>query len=82
MSQPQRYWFRARRYGWGWGLPASGAGWVFFLLWFAALTGGVALLHSYPALVSVMYLALMTLVLVSVCYRKGEPPSWRWGERE
>lgn len=82
MSEPQQYWFRARRHGWGWGLPSSRPGWVFFLLWLAALLAGLVLLGFYPALLRVMYLAVMTLVLVIVCYRKGEPPSWRWGDRQ
>jgi len=32
-SNDPRYWFRAKRYGFGWGLPLAWQGWVFFLLW-------------------------------------------------
>ena len=39
MSAETRYWFRAKRYGWGWGLPCSWQGWVFFLIWLGALLG-------------------------------------------
>lgn len=81
MDEPRQYWFRAKQYGWGWGLPSSAAGWAFFLVWFAVLAAGVAWLKSYHRLAAVAFLALMTAVLVLVCYEKGEPPSWRWGGR-
>ena len=81
MSEPE-YWFRARRYGWGWGLPSSRTGWVFFALWSAVLAAGLLRLRSHHPLVQVAWLALLTLVLVLVCYVKGEPPSWRWGGRD
>ena len=28
-----RNWFRAKRYGWGWGLPITWQGWAFFISW-------------------------------------------------
>ena len=27
-TNPHNYWFPARRYGWGWGLPATWQGWL------------------------------------------------------
>jgi hypothetical protein len=82
MNDQNQYWFRAKRYGWGWGLPSSPAGWAFFLIWFAALMLGVACFRRYHPLAPVAFLAVMTALLVLVCYKKGEPPSWRWGDRE
>jgi hypothetical protein len=36
MEEEQKYWFPAKRYGWGWGLPITWQGWltlvVFILL--------------------------------------------------
>lgn len=78
-SEPQ-YWFRAKRYGWGWGLPSSRNGWVFFVAWSVVLMGGLLVLHSHHPLARVAWFALLGLVLVIVCYAKGEPPSWRWGD--
>ncbi len=31
-----RYWFRSKRYGYGYGLPIAWQGWVVLLLWAAA----------------------------------------------
>jgi len=31
VSSGDRYWFPARRYGWGWGLPTAWQGWVVML---------------------------------------------------
>ena len=81
MSDPD-YWFRAKRYGWGWGLPSSRHGWVFFAAWNVALVAGFVALWRYHPLARMAWLAVLTLVLVGVCYAKGEPPSWRWGERD
>jgi hypothetical protein len=82
MSNPNEYWFRAKRYGWGWGLPSSSAGWVFFLVWLVTLVGGCAWLRRFNGLVPELFLGFMTALLVLVCYAKGEPPSWRWGDRQ
>jgi CHASE2 domain-containing sensor protein len=70
-----QYWFRAKRYGWGWGLPCSWQGWAFFIPWLVAL--GVAarrLMPQHPFQFTIA-LALLTLLLVLVCYLKGEPLS-------
>jgi hypothetical protein len=82
VSPTPPYWFRAKRYGWGWGLPSSPAGWVFFLSWLATFIAGTILLRRYHPLAPIALLSVMTAILVRVCYLKGEPPAWRWGGRE
>jgi hypothetical protein len=82
MSDSKVYWFRAKRYGWGWGLPSSPAGWVFFCIWLVTLAGGYAWLRHLNGVARALFLAFMTMLLVLVCYTKGEPPSWRWGDRQ
>ena len=73
--KPSNYWFRARRLGRGWGLPCSWQGWAFFIPWLALLAiSGVKLLPDQPFAFT-MALAFMTLILVLVCYWKGEPLS-------
>jgi hypothetical protein len=81
MNDPTRYWFRAKRYGWGWGLPSSRPGWVFFLVWLLGLITGTVWVRHFHPLAPVAFLAVMTALLVAVCYAKGEPPSWHWGDR-
>jgi uncharacterized membrane protein YhaH (DUF805 family) len=81
MSTDQRYWFRAKRYGWGWGLPCSWQGWVVLLVWLAAFLAGVRFLPRWlPA--HLAFMVVMVVLLLMVCYCKGEPPAWRWGDRQ
>jgi hypothetical protein len=75
MNTEKRYWFRAKRYGLGWGLPCSWQGWAFFLSWLAVLTVmAIGLMPRRPFLFA-LALGAMTLILVMVCYIKGEPLS-------
>ena len=36
-DETKRYWFPAKRYGWGWGPPATWQGWAVLILWLAVL---------------------------------------------
>jgi hypothetical protein len=84
MSAPTdtRYWFAAKTYGWGWGLPLTWEGWVSLIVWAAVLfTGIYRLRHQHQSLeLRLGYVTAMSLVLVLICYWKGEPPGWRWGK--
>ena len=77
MGVDGRYWFRAKRFGLGWGLPCSWQGWTFFLIWLGVLIMcAIKLVHGRPLLFALV-LAIMTLLFVAVCYVKGEPLSGR-----
>jgi len=78
----QTYWFPAKRYGWGWGLPTAWQGW-FVIAAFACLVfgGAVVLLPGYGPAAFVAYSVLLCLILVAICWLKGEPPRWRWGDK-
>jgi hypothetical protein len=78
----QKYWFPAKRYGWGWGLPTAWQGWVVFGVFFVFVgAGAVVLLPHYNPVVFVAYSVFLCIVLVGICWLKGEPPSWRWGDK-
>ncbi|HVU49140.1 MAG TPA: hypothetical protein VHL80_00545 [Polyangia bacterium] len=86
MSEPRsRYWFPAKKYGWGWGPPTRWQGWVFLLVWLAVNIAGAVRLHpllpTRPGLY-VAWIVLMLAIMVAVGYAKGEPPRWRWGDRD
>jgi hypothetical protein len=74
------YWFPAKRYGWGWGPPVDWRGWVFMFGWLAVFFSGVGFLISRSSLMHVPFAAAMVIVLLAVCYWKGERPRWRWGK--
>lgn len=78
MVEERRYWFKAKRYGYGWGLPATIEGWV-LLIAFLVLT--VAAIAVLPGAWAAIVIALLACGLVAICYATGEPPSWRWGKR-
>jgi hypothetical protein len=78
------YWFRAKRYGWGWGLATCWQGWAVYgaFLVVAMVAGALpALLDPAAGMMAMaVLLTLATAALVGVCMAKGEPPKWRWGQ--
>ena len=74
------YWFPAKSYGWGWGIPSTWQGWVVLLGYIVAQI----LLVKYvgPDANPALYFAgvvASSLVFIAICWAKGEPPKWRWG---
>lgn len=85
MSKEKEYWFPAKRYGWGWGLPSSWQGWVVLVVYFSLLGLGVLVLltdpEPYYVFAFVAFTGLLSVLLIAICRLKGEPPKWRWGKR-
>lgn len=78
-----KYWFKAKEYGWGW-YPSSWQGWFVLGAW-----GGVLVVifrnidatsHSVSGTLTGFFLPFVaaTLVLIAICWKKGERPSWHW----
>lgn len=80
MSDKQKYWFPAKRYGWGWGLPSSWQGWAAFVAYLGLLGLGVFFLRFWGPALYLAFVLLLTAALIAVCWLKGEPPRWRWGK--
>lgn len=80
-------WFKNKRYGWGW-YPATWQGWFVLLLYMALIvysfrssdirshSGSDTLINLFPRLV------LGTIILLVICYVKGEKPRWQCGEKK
>lgn len=80
MNDKSRYWFPAKRHGWGWGPPTAWQGWAVLACFVGlVLVGSVWLLPSRGQVAFVAYAGLVCLLLVAVCWWKGERPRWRWG---
>ena len=65
MAAGPRYWFPVKRYGWGWGPPATWEGWAVLAAFVSARGRRIVL----------------SIVLAGVCWLNGEPPGWRWGDK-
>jgi hypothetical protein len=79
MVKEHRYWFPAKRYGWGWGPPNSWQGWAVLLSWLATILVATPLLRrAHPAAGWIFLIAMLGFLLL-ICYVKGEPAAWRWG---
>ena len=80
MNEPPRYWFRAKTYGLGWGLPCAWQGWITLITYLVLVP--VAVRFFPPERGVAAFLAAvfsLSAVLIAICWWKGEPPKWRWG---
>lgn len=78
-----KYWFHAKRYGWGWGLPSAWQGWVVLLGYLALVLAGIPFVQaSRGNIIYLAYVAILTAALIAICWLTGEPPRWRWGGRD
>jgi hypothetical protein len=88
-----RYWFAAKRYGYGWSRPLTWQGWVVMLgfiasfVWFGVwasnrVAAGQTFGWSDEKFVVTGFFLMMAValpVLTAVCALTGEPARWRWG---
>jgi hypothetical protein len=81
-AKDKRYWFGAKRYGYGWGLPITWEGWLVFLLWTAAFFLGRRYLVPQNTYAHLAFVLAMVGLLLGICYAKGAPPRWRFGDRD
>lgn len=82
MKKSTDYWFPAKRYGWGWGMPVTWQGKVVFAAFFVLLAiGALTLLPRYGQLSFVIFTVILSVILIVICWLKGEPPKWRWGNK-
>ncbi len=82
----EKLWFKAKRYGWGW-TPVTWQGWVSILV-FVVLTFWIYYPFDQEILsvsdITVRFLlpeAVLVGLLIWLCYKKGEKPGWRWGDK-
>jgi len=79
-SDDKKIWFRAKRYGYGWGLPCAWQGWVVMVGYIALIWVGAFLWGQWTEIgYWIGYVVALTAVLIVVCFLKGEKPRWRWG---
>jgi hypothetical protein len=75
----RKYWFLAKRYGWG--IPTAWQGWMVLAVFLALVVAGSILLRPVKQIGAyIAYVAVLCLLLTGVCWLTGEPPRWRWGD--
>jgi hypothetical protein len=77
-----RYWFPAKRYGWGWGAPTRWQGKAVLFLWILAVAAGLLIFGRHHPLAYLGFVLAMLGLLMLICYATGEPPAWRPRDRE
>lgn len=85
--QKEKLWFKAKLFGWGW-RPASWEGWVITLAWivlnisYFERIDNVSHSSSDTIMETSPFFVLSTVILLLICYKKGERPYWNWGKRK
>lgn len=81
----KKLWFRAKTYGWGW-TPVSWEGWlvvvvfVLFEVWNFLRLDAVSHSNSDTLRPFIIQTFFLVLLIIGLCYCKGEKPGWRWGK--
>ena len=87
MSSSSKYWFKRRRYGWGW-TPVAWQGWtslaVALVLLVAAAFMILPVKPEQPTATEIwLFLGVVALdigAVVALSIAKGPKPHWRWGK--
>jgi hypothetical protein len=80
----KKLWFKAKRYGWGW-TPVTWEGWAVTFIWILGIIkiAKDADKNSHSAsdtiLKAIIPFIIISVLLMIICYLKGEKPRWRWG---
>ena len=77
-----RPWFRAKRYGFGAGLPLAWQGWLLPAAHIALILGLSRLLVDRPLALTVGVVAAVLLPLPIYAARTEGGWRWRWGKKE
>jgi len=84
-DNPEGYWFKRKLYGWGW-VPARVQGWLVLGAYIVAVVIFVLRAEAVVSLVDAIRqviapVLVLTIILLVVCYKTGEKPTWQWGMR-
>lgn len=82
-----KIWFKEKNYGYGW-YPSTWQGWsvlALYLLDFALimLRADKTSNSTNDTLIGVFIpIIIITIILLVICYLKGETPHWNWGNKK
>ncbi len=88
VKKPKKLWFKAKTYGWGW-TPITWQGWFVLIIYllcvaYYAKDVGVSPNATNFDKLTTFFIGLggLSVLLVWVCYKKGEKPRWSWGRKK
>lgn len=82
-DNPKGYWFKNKMYGYGW-TPARLPGWITLIvylnivIWLVIYSEKISLFREEPSRF-VSFILALTLLLLVICWKTGEPLKWHWG---
>jgi hypothetical protein len=80
------YWFKRKRYGWGW-TPSTWQGWLVLagflvVVWVNFMRFDIQPgTHGTLPVEFILETIFLVAALLYICWKKGEPPRWQWGNR-
>lgn len=82
-ENPNKYWFRAKIYGWGW-TPATREGWMVMMLYLGGIIFFAMRVDDSAPVGEILRrfllsVGILTTVLFAICWKTGERPHWQWG---
>lgn len=83
-DNPKGYWFKAKLFGWGW-TPVRWQGWAVLVVLVGLIVLNGYRMEQTQAATSaavtwyVVETAVLVVLLIGICWLKGEPPRWQWG---
>ena len=72
--EERRLWFKRKIWGW---YPCSWEGWLVLLILAGIFTFLVTRVEE-DLLNSFIFIFIITVILIVICYMKGEKPRWSW----
>lgn len=88
MEKNKTYWFKRKRYGYGW-VPTTWKGWSAIILYLVAVLLPLIIFkdlfikeEASDIYKYVFYVLTLTVILVAISYLKGPKAKWRWGVKE
>ncbi|MCM2339307.1 MAG: GPI inositol-deacylase [Burkholderiales bacterium] len=76
----KKIWFKRKLYGFGW-YPVTWEGWLTTLVWVLLFSFSMMTMNDHEWLKNFVVIILSVIVLIYICYKKGEKPRWQWGKR-
>jgi len=81
-NNPEGYWFKRKLYGWGW-TPVKWQGWAVVAVFVLFILLTAFSLEKMPTDSEITWflakIIFLVILLLLICYKKGEKPKWQWG---